>query len=278
MHKPSPIRILLLAALILTLLLFLWSGGSGTAANSGIAAKAVLRLTVLYDNYVHLPDTQSDWGFSCLIEGTEKTILFDTGTDPDILLHNVRVLKVDLSRVDLVVLSHDHDDHTGGLSAVLERHPGVPVFFSISFPPARVSRIEDLKGVPRAVEKPAAICRGVYLTGEMGEGIKEQSMVIDSPMGLVIVTGCSHPGIVNILRRARQILNRPIHLVMGGFHLLKKSDAEMREIIAAFRELKVEKCGASHCTGDRPIAMFKEAFGDNYVPLGTGKIVDLLDR
>jgi 7,8-dihydropterin-6-yl-methyl-4-(beta-D-ribofuranosyl)aminobenzene 5'-phosphate synthase len=80
---------------------------------------------------------------------------------------------------------------------------------------------------------------------------------------------------VNILRRAKEILDKPIYLVFGGFHLGKKSDAEMQEIIATFKELKVEKCGATHCTGDGAIAMFKKAFGENYVPMGTGRIIEV---
>jgi 7,8-dihydropterin-6-yl-methyl-4-(beta-D-ribofuranosyl)aminobenzene 5'-phosphate synthase len=82
---------------------------------------------------------------------------------------------------------------------------------------------------------------------------------------------------VSILRRAKEILDKPIYLVFGGFHLGNKSDTEMQEIIAAFKELKVEKCGATHCTGDAQIAMFKKAFGENYVPMGTGRIIEVAD-
>jgi 7,8-dihydropterin-6-yl-methyl-4-(beta-D-ribofuranosyl)aminobenzene 5'-phosphate synthase len=190
-------------------------------------------------------------------------------------MHNIAVLDIDLSKVSQVVISHNHGDHTGGLSACLERNPNVTVYFPVSFPPEFGRRVESLKAKAQTVDKPIEICRNVYLTGEMGDEIKEQSLIIDSPKGLIIITGCSHQGIVNILKRAQQILDKPIYLVFGGFHLGKKSDAEMREIIAAFKELKVEKCGATHCTGDGPIAMFKRTFGENYVSMGTGKVIEI---
>ena len=109
----------------------------------------------------------------------------------------------------------------------------------------------------------------------MGVQIKEQSLIINADKGLIIVTGCSHQGIVEILRRAKELFDRPIHLVFGGFHLGAKSDAELQEIIRHFKELGVERCGATHCTGDRAIELFKEAFGDHYVPMGTGRILEV---
>ena len=251
--------------------------GSWTLAKVAVlhSADQPLRLTVLYDNYLHKEGTKADWGFSCLIEGTEKTILFDTGTQPEILRHNVGVLGIDLKKVDQIVISHGHGDHTGGLPVVLELNPNLTVFFPVSFPAEFGRRVENFGAIAKAVDSPLEICRNVYLTGEMGDEIKEQSLIIDTAKGLVIVTGCSHQGIVNILKRAREIRDRPIYLVFGGFHLGNKTDAEMQEILAGFRELKVEKCGATHCTGNPQIAMFKKAFGENYVPMGTGRVIEV---
>ena len=275
MPSSSPFKLSLLVLAAFLSVVPLRARGSLTVETGDALPERALRFTVLYDNYLHRQGTKADWGFSCLIEGTEKTILFDTGTQPQILMHNVAVLNVDLKKVEQIVISHNHDDHTGGLPAVLERNSKVTVFFPISFPAEFGRRVKSLKVQVQTVDKPVEICKNVYLTGEMGNEIVEQSLVIDSPKGLVIVTGCSHQGIVNILRRAKEILDKPIYLVFGGFHLGDKSDAEMREIIAAFKELKVEKCGATHCTGDVPIAMFKKAFGENYVPMGTGRIIEV---
>jgi 7,8-dihydropterin-6-yl-methyl-4-(beta-D-ribofuranosyl)aminobenzene 5'-phosphate synthase len=249
--------------------------GRSAEGREGLAAGATLRFTVLYDNYLYKEGTKPDWGFACLIEGAEKTILFDTGTRPEILMHNVGALGVDLKKVDMIVITHNHGDHTGGLPAALEKKPGIPVFFPASFPAEFGRRVEELGGEAQAVGKPLEICRNVHLTGELGEAIVEQSLVIDTPGGLVVVTGCSHPGIVKILRRAMEIVDKPIALVFGGFHLRGMADPDVEAIVAAFKEMKVERCGATHCTGDRPIALFKAAFGDNFVPIGTGRVIEV---
>lgn len=260
-----------LAATVLLTGLF---SGMDSAVHGPVPPEGSLRFTILYDNYLHKQGTRPDWGFSCLIEGTEKTILFDTGTDPQILMHNVDALGIDLKKVDLVVISHDHGDHIGGLSAVLEINRDVIVYYPVSFPRSFGRNVEQLQGKAQTVDKPVEICRNVHLTGEMGLAIKEQALFIDTDKGLIVVTGCSHPGIVDILKRAREVVDKPIHLVFGGFHLMEATDAEMQQIIAAFRSLDVEKCGATHCTGDAQIALFKKAFGENYVPMGTGRVIE----
>ncbi len=237
---------------------------------------APLKFTILYDNYLYAQGTKPDWGFSCLIEGTEKVILFDTGTQPDILLHNVDHLGVDLKKVEQIVISHDHYDHIGGLPKVLDRNPHVSVYMPVSFSYEIVRSVEGKKAKVVSVDEPIEICPNVYSTGEMGIQIKEQSLIINTKKGLIIVTGCSHQGIVNILKRAKKLFDRPIYLVFGGFHLGGTSDAQVEAIIRDFKEIGVEKCGATHCTGDRPIELFKEAFGDNYVPMGTGRILEII--
>ncbi len=228
-------------------------------------------MTVLYDNYVEVEGTRSAWGFSCLIKGTEKTILFDTGGEEEVLLHNIDKLNIDLSQVDMVVLSHIHWDHVGGLSAVLERHPGLPVYVPYSFPFEFVRRVESMNSPVIPVNKPVQICRNIYLTGEMGVGIKEMSLICNSGQGPILVTGCSHPGIAGIVERATDIMGTKLHFVFGGFHLGGKSEEEINTIIDHFQRLGVEKCGATHCTGDQAINMFKEAYADNYISIGTGK-------
>lgn len=239
-------------------------------------ASGKLKFTILYDNYLYQQGIKPDWGFSCLIEGAGKTIIFDTGYQSDILLRNVDELGVDLKKVDQIVISHDHQDHIGGLPAVLERNHEVSVYLPVSFADEIVRSVETKKAEVVSVDEPLEICPNVFTTGEMGVEIKEQSLIINTSKGLVIVTGCSHQGIVEILRRAKELFDRPIHLVFGGFHLGQESGAEIEEIIRQFKEIGVERCGATHCTGETgAFEMFKEAYGENYVPMGAGRILEI---
>ncbi len=234
-----------------------------------------LRFTVLYDNYVYTQGTTADWGFSCLIEGTERTILFDTGTQPSILFHNIDRLNVAVDDIDVIVISHQHGDHTGGLLSVLNRNPNVTVYLLESFSADFVRSVENTGAEVVLVDDSLRICTSTYSTGELGIQIKEQSLVLDTSEGLIVVTGCSHPGIVSILERAREIVDKDIALVFGGFHLMNASDQDIQDIIERFRELGVQTCGPSHCTGDSQISLFRDAFDEDFVQMGTGRTLIL---
>ncbi len=232
-----------------------------------------IKITILYDNYVFKEGTRADWGFSCLIEGTEETILFDTGTQADILRHNIETLGVDITQVDIIVISHNHGDHTGGLLFILDKvSPSVPVYAPTSYLGKDIEAKQD-----RIIRKtePVEICRNVFLTGEMGTSIKEQALILNMNRGLVIITGCAHPGIVGIIEKAKTILNKNVYFVLGGFHLASTPENEVLRIIERFKELGVVQCGATHCTGEEAINLFKKAFGENYIAMGTGRTIEL---
>jgi len=236
-----------------------------------------ITITVLYDNYIFSEGLKTDWGFSCIIKGTEKVILFDTGTKSDILFHNINKLNVNPKDVELIAISHIHGDHTGGLSALLEKNNKVIVYLPVSFPDEFVSKVEKAGAKAITVDKSVEICKGVSLTGEMGVQIKEQSLVLNTSKGLVVITGCAHPGIVDIVKRAKEVVDKKIYLVCGGFHLLSKSEDEVKQIISQFKDLGVIKVGASHCTGDRAIELFKQAYKENFVRMGVGKVIRIPD-
>ncbi|UCH96672.1 MAG: MBL fold metallo-hydrolase, partial [Candidatus Aminicenantes bacterium] len=208
------------------------------------------------------------------IEGTEKNILFDTGTKSDLFIRNFKELDIDHHKVDMVVISHEHGDHTGGLFAFLEMNHNLSVIMPYSFSYNFVRRVESYGARALAVKNPVEICKDVYLSGELdARMINEQLLAINTKKGLIVIGGCSHPGIINIIKNFQETLNRDIYLVFGGFHLMNKTEQEVNKIINQMKKLGVQKCGASHCTGDRQIQMFKEAFGDDYITMGVGRVI-----
>jgi len=232
-----------------------------------------IKVTILYNNIAFAPGTQPDWGYSCLIEGTEKKILFDAGTKPDIFFSNVETLGVDLSDVEVVVISHEHGDHTGALPRFFESTTNVPVYHPVSFSDEFVQSVKRANATPIPVDQPVEICKGVYSTGEMGNDIKEQSLIMKTGAGLVVITGCSHPGIVQILERTKKLHDEDIYMVFGGFHLMRHSGEAVSEIIRRFKQLGVGQCGAMHCTGEQQIESFKKAYGESFVSMGVGKVL-----
>jgi 7,8-dihydropterin-6-yl-methyl-4-(beta-D-ribofuranosyl)aminobenzene 5'-phosphate synthase len=238
---------------------------------SGITEPVTVR--VIYDNYARVDSLTADWGYSVVIEGLEKTILFDAGTKPDIFASNFRKMGIDASEIDFLVLSHEHGDHTGGISSFVKMKTDIPVIIPHSFTKAFKQRMDSLGLKPLLVKEPAMICEDLYTSGEFDFPLAEQALVLDTKQGLVVMTGCSHPGIVEMLKEIKTSFNKNIYMAFGGFHLLEKSEEEMDVIISGMKALGVVKCGATHCTGDEQIKMFRDAFGENYFDLGAGNII-----
>ena len=241
---------------------------AGITAQSGTDQPVTVK--VIYDNYLKVAGLKEDWGFSIMIEGLDKEVLFDTGTKPEIFASNFKKIGLDASAIDFLVISHEHGDHTGGIEVFTEMRRDIPVIIPHSFSDKFKKKVTGLGLEPLLVDKPAEICQNLFTSGEFDFQIAEQALVLDTKNGLVVMTGCSHPGIVEMLNKIKSDFNKNIYMVFGGFHLLQKSDREMDEIISGMKSLGIVKCGATHCTGETQISMFKEAFGNNYVELGVG--------
>jgi len=252
-------------------------------AATPIEAAGGLTITILYDNNAGDGDgrLETAWGFACLVEGLEETILFDTGGDSATLLRNARTLGVDPRDVDVVVISHVHGDHVGGLAGFLEENHAVTVYLPRSFPKGikdAVSRAgAELVEVSSQEAGPVEICEHVYSTGELGDWIKEQSLVIETSRGLVVITGCAHPGVVNIVRRAKELTGGDVYLVLGGFHLGGTSAAEIRDIVEDFQQLGVQQVAPCHCSGDVARGLFEEVYGEDFIPAGVGSRLEVRD-
>jgi 7,8-dihydropterin-6-yl-methyl-4-(beta-D-ribofuranosyl)aminobenzene 5'-phosphate synthase len=217
-----------------------------------------MKITVVFNNVPHDERLETCWGFSACIEGLEKKILFDTGGDENILLANMEKLGIDPGSIDIVVLSHAHYDHTGGLEGFLKKNKHCTVY------------APDAKIVP--ANEPMKICEDAWISGLLGAGIKEQALAVDSEKGLVVLTGCAHPGIVKIAAHVKNALKKNIYLLMGGFHLEFIPGFMVKRVISNLRKLGVGKVAPSHCTGEKAIELFKSAWGENFIDLGCGAL------
>jgi len=230
-----------------------------------------MRFATIYDNRSLYPHLASRWGFACLVG---DDLLFDTGGDGHTLLSNMAKMGIDPSRIGTVVLSHAHGDHTGGLGSLLGTGVRPTVYVPRSFP----SRFKaDVRSLTRLVEvhEPLEIRPGVHTTGEVGRGLVEQALAVETEKGLVVITGCAHPGVVEMVRHARQIGEGEVYLVLGGFHLGGVSGRRVERIIADFRRLDVQKVAPCHCTGDRAIEIFAEEYGEDFIRVGVGMVLDV---
>ena len=233
---------------------------------------------MVFNNEPYKQELETSWGFACVIEGLSQTILFDTGGDGKILLANMQKLGIDPGTVELVPLSHFHGDHTNGLENFLEINPAVTVCMPQSFPDSFQQRVKGQGAVVKTVSSPELLFDCVYTTGEMGQAIIEQSLILDTPRGLVVVNGCSHPGIDRIAGKAKEVCNKEIYMVLGGFHLGQASEKRIQEIIRTLKDLGVKKVGATHCTGDKAMELFRRAWGDDYVDCGCGAVIELAQQ
>jgi 7,8-dihydropterin-6-yl-methyl-4-(beta-D-ribofuranosyl)aminobenzene 5'-phosphate synthase len=149
----------------------------------------------------------------------------------------------------------------------------IPVIIPFSFSGAFKNKMVSFGLTPVLVKEPVKICDNMYTSGEFAYQIPEQALVLNTKNGLVIITGCSHPGIVEMLKEIKSTFNKNIYMVFGGFHLLDKSEQEMNSIISELKSIGVVKCGATHCTGEKQIKMIRDAFGPNFVELGAGNSI-----
>jgi len=228
-----------------------------------------MRFTIVYDNETLDPNLASAWGFACLVG---DDLLFDTGGDAQRLLSNMEGMGVDPLGIGTVVLSHAHGDHTGGLSGLLNTGIRPTVYVPHSFPRRFKADVRAITTLVE-VEGPVEIRPGIHTTGEVGSRLVEQALAVETSSGMVVVTGCAHPGVVELVRRAKESVGGEAALVMGGFHLGSASRRQVERIIADFRDLGVWQVAPCHCTGDRAIRTFAEEYEDAYIKVGVGRVI-----
>jgi len=227
-----------------------------------------LTLIIVYDNKVYKRGLRNGWGFSCFIKTKNYSLLFDTGADPKTLLLNMKDLKINPLDLDSIFISHEHLDHTGGFSAILKLNPNLKVFIpksaSVEIPEKNVIRIEKF----------TPIYENIYSTGELGGFVKEQSLVVNTSKGLVIITGCAHPGILNIVKKVKENLKDKIYLVIGGFHLFGEDEETIKEIANEMFNLTYLICPC-HCSGDLAEKVFRGIFKKRFLECGVGREINV---
>jgi 7,8-dihydropterin-6-yl-methyl-4-(beta-D-ribofuranosyl)aminobenzene 5'-phosphate synthase len=240
-----------------------------TVALPSTEEEQTVRFTIVYDNNRYDERLRTAWGFACWVEVGGTTVLFDAGGESATLLGNMAKLDLDPQAIDAVVLSHIHGDHTGGLAGLLDTGIRPTVYVPAAFPASFKADLRARTDVVQ-VSGPTKIFSGIYTTGQVGSGIVEQALVVETGAGLVVVTGCAHPGVVEMVRQAKKATVGEVALVMGGFHLGSASQDQIAGIIAALRQLGVQQVAPCHCTGDRARRMFADAYGTDCTLAGVG--------
>jgi 7,8-dihydropterin-6-yl-methyl-4-(beta-D-ribofuranosyl)aminobenzene 5'-phosphate synthase len=232
-----------------------------------------ITIKLIYDNCCEDRRLQAGWGFSCLIQMSKHTILFDTGDDTGAFFSNAEKMDVNLDEITEVVFSHKHDDHTTGSYEILEKlQETVQIYVPKGFPLQKIPPYLQVETVVNFTQIDKEIFSMVLRGGLF---LFEQVLVLNREKGLVVITGCAHPGIVTILKTVQKKFQKPIHFVLGGFHLFKKSDRVIEKIVSEFQFLKVEKVAPCHCSGSRTSYLFQEAFQDSFCKIGTGSILNI---
>lgn len=234
-----------------------------------------LNITIVYNNneYNELLETAS--GFSCLIKGLEKTILFDTGGDSSILLSNMHKLEINPEEIDVIIISHIRHDHVGGLPGFLEVNPEVAVYLPKSFPERIKREVRETNAELIEVSNQTEICENAYSTGEFGTCIKEQSLIVKTEKGLVVVIGCANPGIEYIVKDVKSKFKEDVYMVLGGYYLSGIEQHQINEIINIIKNQGVAMIAPSHCSDDFARRLIERGYGENFILLGAGKRLQL---
>lgn len=274
------------------------------------AAQTPNRVTILYDSFGKSSSLAMDWGFASLVEYGGKRILFDSGNNARIFEHNVKSLRLDLRKIDFVVISHRHADHISGLSYLLEVNPKVKIYVPDETwgPFGRGIKSESYRkdtslpadmryyggrppeilegGTPWPganfvpISQRTEVAPGIFILANVSTTpgtieLRELSLAIKSPQGLILIVGCSHPGVEHILQDATAV-DPHINVLIGGMHQLQKPDPEVERIALVLRDqYKLERVAPGHCTGEPEFAALKRAFGDRYVYAGLGSMIGL---
>jgi 7,8-dihydropterin-6-yl-methyl-4-(beta-D-ribofuranosyl)aminobenzene 5'-phosphate synthase len=250
---------------------------AGRAEPKAEAPKPELEIRVIFDNSSARDDLRRSWGFSALVDFRGRRVLFDSGSDPILLLEHMERMQIDPKTIEQAVISHHHDDHRRGIHWVFEKNPAIQVHYLDCFPEEAFREAAAVKMKPHRVKEPFEVVPGVFSTGIIDGLPAEQALVIETSQGLVMLVGCSHPGVVKMVETAQRQRNKDsVRLLLGGLHMLRQSPEEIRATVKRLLELKVAAVVPAHCSGDVAIEMFQSTYGKQFTG-GAGRWI-VLDR
>lgn len=227
-------------------------------------------VTIIYDNYQANALLETDWGFACLVEFEGNKLLFDAGMKADLYRKNVNLLEIHPENIPSLFISHEHDDHTAGIPWITKINPSVNCYLPSTYE-AKLKAKNELPENSKGFAEPVHLYGPFYTTGDNFEAFNEQGLVIKTENGGVLITGCGHPGPVEMVEKIRDKLGIEVHTVIGGLHLMDTTEDKLDQISASLKKLGVKQICPTHCTGDKSIARLKELFGDGYIAGGTGQ-------
>lgn len=237
-----------------------------------------MEIKIVFDKDTENKRYSTGWGISYLID---NNILFDTGEDWKYLADNFRTMKIDISNIETVVISHDHWDHTNGLWELIKLKKDIKVIACSGFGKEFKDKIKKLQGNLKEVNKITMIKKHIYTTGQIeGEyksvSISEQALIFKTNKGISVLTGCSHPGIVEMLQIIKKHFpNEKLYFVGGGFHLMEADINDIENVVSAFKKMGVQKTAPSHCSGDNAEKIFKREYKGNFIKFKVGKTINV---
>lgn len=229
-----------------------------------------IKIINVYDNdSCESSNLKSLWGFSCFIQTPNKNILFDTGGNGRVLLQNLQKKNIDVQSIDILFISHSHWDHTGGIDSILELNSNIDVFVTKSLSSYFMNDLKSMCKSMSIIEKePTKLYEDIYSSGTLS-AILEQSLILDTNEGAIVLAGCAHGKIEEIAKIAKTLLGKDILLLMGGFHLHKDMQ-RLHKVVKAIKDLNVKYIAPSHCTGEEAKIILSKEFKDEYINSSLG--------
>jgi len=235
-----------------------------------------MKVKIIFDKESVNPECFSGWGISYLVG---ENVLFDTGEKVDYTINNLKKLNAKLDDIAKIVISHNHWDHTGGLNGLLGVNSSIETFICAGFSDKFNGDVSSLN--IRLVDSFQKIDKGIYTTGCLptnyqGNELFEQALILETKKGISLLAGCSHPGILEYVRIAKEKFSTDrIYAAIGGFHLIDKEKRMIQYIADQLKKEGVENIGPSHCTGFDAVTILKDYYPNNFFDIKIGREIDL---